>query len=58
MAHDERTEWTADTVVVRGVVHSNLYDALDAGAAGFLPERHARRARLGRLPTRTNTAST
>jgi murein DD-endopeptidase MepM/ murein hydrolase activator NlpD len=37
-ARDERTPWTTDTVVVHGVVRSNLYDALDAGAADLLPK--------------------
>jgi murein DD-endopeptidase MepM/ murein hydrolase activator NlpD len=35
-AVEERIPWTTDTVVVRGVVHTNLYDALDAGSAELL----------------------
>jgi murein DD-endopeptidase MepM/ murein hydrolase activator NlpD len=31
-SRDERILWTTDTIVVHGVVHSTLYDALDAGA--------------------------
>jgi murein DD-endopeptidase MepM/ murein hydrolase activator NlpD len=37
-ATEEKTQWTIDTVVVRGVVHSTLYDALDAGAGTLLPK--------------------
>ncbi len=36
-AHDERTVWATDTVVVYAVVHTNLYDALDDGAGALLP---------------------
>jgi murein DD-endopeptidase MepM/ murein hydrolase activator NlpD len=37
-AHDERTPWSADTVAVRAVIHTNLYDALDDGAGALLPK--------------------
>lgn len=37
-ATEERIVWTTDTVVVRGVVHANLYEALDAGAGALLPK--------------------
>jgi murein DD-endopeptidase MepM/ murein hydrolase activator NlpD len=33
---EEKIPWITDTLVVRGVVHSTLYDALEAGAAPFL----------------------
>ena len=33
---EEPIPWLTDTVVVRGVVRSNLYDALDEGGAGLL----------------------
>ena len=35
-AREEKIRWTIDTLVVRGVVHSNLYDALEAGSTPFL----------------------
>ncbi|MHB1312126.1 MAG: M23 family metallopeptidase [Gemmatimonadaceae bacterium] len=35
-AREEKIVWTVDTLVVRGVVHSNLYDALEAGSSPFL----------------------
>ncbi len=35
---EERVVWTTDTVVVHGVVHTNLYEALDAGAGTLLPK--------------------
>ncbi len=35
-AREEDVPWTMDTLVVRGVVHANLYDALDEGGTPFL----------------------
>lgn len=35
-ATEEKIAWVIDTLVVRGVVHSNLYDALDEGGTPFL----------------------
>jgi murein DD-endopeptidase MepM/ murein hydrolase activator NlpD len=35
-SREERTPWTTDTVVMHGVVHSNLYDAVNAGAGALL----------------------
>jgi murein DD-endopeptidase MepM/ murein hydrolase activator NlpD len=35
-SRDETIQWMTDTIVVRGVVHSTLYDALDAGAGSAL----------------------
>ncbi|MBI2407175.1 MAG: M23 family metallopeptidase [Gemmatimonadetes bacterium] len=35
-AVEDRIPWSTDTVLVRGVVHTNLYDALDAGGAELL----------------------
>ena len=35
-SRDEPIQWTTDTIVVHGVVHSTLYDALDAGAGTAL----------------------
>ena len=35
-ATEEKIPWVTDTLVVRGVVHSNLYDALDEGGTPFL----------------------
>ena len=35
---EERIVWATDTVVVHGVVHTNLYEALDAGAGALLPK--------------------
>ena len=35
-AAEEKIPWTTDTLVVRGVVRSNLYDALEEGSAPFL----------------------
>ncbi|MFI5244416.1 MAG: M23 family metallopeptidase [Gemmatimonadales bacterium] len=40
-SRDERTPWTTDTLVMHGVVHSNLYDAVNEGA-GTLLSRNAR----------------
>ena len=37
----ERTPWTTDTLVMHGVVHSNLYDAVNAGS-GDLSTKRAR----------------
>jgi murein DD-endopeptidase MepM/ murein hydrolase activator NlpD len=38
-AQDEKLPWTSDTIVVAGVIHSNLYAALDASAATTLPKQ-------------------
>jgi murein DD-endopeptidase MepM/ murein hydrolase activator NlpD len=38
---EEHTAWTTDTVVIHGVVHSNLYDAVNAGS-GELSSKRAR----------------
>lgn len=35
MGMEERLPWTTDTVVATGVILSNLYDAIDAGAPGL-----------------------
>lgn len=35
-ASDERLPWTTDTVLIRGTVQSNLYAAIDEGAATWL----------------------
>jgi murein DD-endopeptidase MepM/ murein hydrolase activator NlpD len=35
-AREERTPWTTDTIVMHGVVHSNLYDAVNAGSGDLL----------------------
>ena len=35
-SRDERTPWTTDTIVMHGVVHSNLYDAVNAGSGDIL----------------------
>jgi murein DD-endopeptidase MepM/ murein hydrolase activator NlpD len=35
-SREERTPWTTDTLVMHGVVHSNLYDAVNAGAGALL----------------------
>lgn len=35
-AAEEKIPWTTDTVVVRGVVHSTLYEAMEAGASAWL----------------------
>jgi murein DD-endopeptidase MepM/ murein hydrolase activator NlpD len=40
-AREERTPWTTDTLVMHGVVHSNLYDAVNAGS-GDLGSKKAR----------------
>ncbi len=40
-SREERTPWTTDTVVMHGVVHSNLYDAVNAGS-GDLTSKRAR----------------
>ncbi len=37
VASDERLPWTTDTVLVRGVVQSSLYAAVEAGAHDILP---------------------
>ncbi|MBI1809274.1 MAG: hypothetical protein HYR75_05195, partial [Gemmatimonadetes bacterium] len=42
VAEDERITWTVDTVVARGVVHHNLYEAVDEGAGALLPAKSAR----------------
>lgn len=36
ITHEEPIVWTRDTIVVHGVVHANLYEALDAGANKLL----------------------
>lgn len=36
---EERTPWTTDTLVIHGVVHSNLYDAVTAGSGALLSKR-------------------
>ena len=36
---DERLPWTTDTVLVRGVVQSSLYEAVEQGAKDLLPAR-------------------
>jgi murein DD-endopeptidase MepM/ murein hydrolase activator NlpD len=38
VSREERLPWTTDTVVIAGVIRSNLYTALDASAAEILPE--------------------
>jgi murein DD-endopeptidase MepM/ murein hydrolase activator NlpD len=38
-AADERIPWVTDTVIVRGVVTSSLYEAVEAGAKDLLPAR-------------------
>ncbi len=43
-SRDERTPWITDTIVMHGVVHSNLYDAVNAGAGDLLTK--ATRAEL------------
>jgi murein DD-endopeptidase MepM/ murein hydrolase activator NlpD len=43
-SRDERTPWTTDTLVMHGVVHSNLYDAVNAGSGDLLTK--AARAEL------------
>jgi murein DD-endopeptidase MepM/ murein hydrolase activator NlpD len=45
VGQEESLPWMQDTVMVRGVVQSNLYAAMDAGAAGIL------RAQAGQLLT-------
>jgi len=40
-SREEHTPWTTDTLVMHGVVHSNLYDAVNAGA-GDLGSKRAR----------------
>ncbi len=40
-SHEEHTPWTTDTLVMHGVVHSNLYDAVNAGS-GDLGSKRAR----------------
>lgn len=39
VAFDERLPWTTDTVIVRGVVNSSLYEAVEAGAKDLLPAK-------------------
>jgi murein DD-endopeptidase MepM/ murein hydrolase activator NlpD len=39
VANDERIPWVTDTVIVRGVVSSSLYEAVEAGAKDLLPPR-------------------
>ena len=36
---DEHLPWTTDTLIVRGVVSSSLYEAVEAGARDLLPAR-------------------
>ena len=36
---DERLQWNVDTLIVRGVVKSSLYEAVEAGATDLLPAR-------------------
>ncbi len=36
---DERIPWTTETLIVRGVVHSSLYEAVEDGAKDLLPAR-------------------
>jgi murein DD-endopeptidase MepM/ murein hydrolase activator NlpD len=43
-SEEVRLPWTTDTVVVTGTIRTNLYDALDEGAGGELPD--AARAEL------------
>ena len=38
---EERLPWTTDTVAVAGVIHANLYQAMDSSAAAFFPD-HAK----------------
>ena len=38
-SREERTPWTTDTLVMHGVVHSNLYDAVNAGSGELLSKR-------------------
>lgn len=35
-SREEHTAWSTDTVVMHGVVHSNLYDAVNAGSGSLL----------------------
>ena len=35
-SREERTPWKTDTIVMHGVVHSNLYDAVNAGSGDLL----------------------
>lgn len=35
-SREELTPWTTDTIVMHGVVHSNLYDAVNAGSGDLL----------------------
>ena len=39
VTNDERIPWTTDTVLVRGVVQSSLYEAVEQGAKELLPAR-------------------
>lgn len=36
-AAEERLPWKTDTIVVAGVIHTNLYDAVDSAARNVLP---------------------
>lgn len=36
---EERLPWTTDTMVVSGVIHSTLYEALDEGSGAALPRQ-------------------
>ena len=36
---DERLPWTTDTVLVRGIVNSSLYEAVEQGSKDLLPSR-------------------
>ncbi|MBP7549213.1 MAG: M23 family metallopeptidase [Gemmatimonadaceae bacterium] len=38
-ATDERIPWVTDTLLVRGVVNSSLYEAVESGAAELLPAK-------------------
>lgn len=39
MGEEENLPWRTDTIVVAGVVRTNLYDAMHVGAEGVLPSR-------------------
>jgi len=43
-SREDHTQWTTDTLVMHGVVHSNLYDAVNAGSGDLLTK--AARAEL------------
>lgn len=38
---EERLPWTTDTVAIGGIIHANLYQAMDSSAAKFFPD-HAK----------------